>query len=98
MSTTTSAEDPLGIGESVTPPKALSIYPIEQPPPQDGGIPVGAAVRSVFEQVLAHQEAKGLAKYNTVLQTHNGRDPLIDALGEIVDALQYLVQAIMEHN
>jgi len=69
---------------------------LEQPPPEEGGAPVGDTVRLLFKKMLDHQEAKGLEKYGTPLKTHNGRDPLIDALGELVDAFQYLVQGIME--
>ncbi len=68
----------------------------DQPPPRPGRSDVTPVAREMFLTMLAHQEAKGIATYGTTLQTHNGRDPLLDALAEMVDALQYLVQAYME--
>ena len=38
----------------------------------------------------------GLDKYGTVLRSHNGRDPLADALQEALDLIVYLQQSIME--
>jgi hypothetical protein len=38
----------------------------------------------------------GRAKYGTRLKTNNGRDALMDAYQEILDALMYLKQEIME--
>lgn len=38
----------------------------------------------------------GERKYGTVLQTHNGRDALMDAYQEAIDLVFYLKQAIME--
>jgi hypothetical protein len=63
-----------------------------QPPPVH--VP-GAA--SVHDILIAHvQERKdfGLRKYGTPLQVDNGRDPLKDALEEILDVAVYLVQEI----
>lgn len=39
---------------------------------------------------------EGEAKYGTPLMTHNGRDALVDAYQEILDAIQYLKQAQLE--
>lgn len=50
-------------------------------------------------QAIKHMEARkafGLAKYNTVLQAHNGRDALADAKDELGDVLVYYAQAIAE--
>ena len=38
----------------------------------------------------------GTEKYGTPLQSHNGRDALVDAYQEILDAAVYLRQAIEE--
>ena len=51
---------------------------------------------SHFALVLSFQRAKGLAKYGTELHTFNGRDAMRDFEEEVVDALQYGIQAIME--
>ena len=69
---------------------------IEQPPPISGGSLVGPVAREMFERILQEQEAKGLKKYGTPLSTHNGRNPVLDALAEVVDAFQYLIQGFME--
>lgn len=53
-------------------------------------------VHPVLLQILEEQRAKGRRYYGCDLHTHNGRDPLVDALQEAVDALQYLTQALME--
>jgi hypothetical protein len=45
---------------------------------------------------LIEREAMGKAKYGTVLQTHNGRNPLVDALQEATDLVMYLQQAALE--
>lgn len=55
--------------------------------------PVASAL---LEYLLPLRAQAGQQTYGTPLQTHNGRDPLWDALEELVDALQYTVQARME--
>jgi hypothetical protein len=59
-----------------------------QPPPTPGR-------EEVLPRVLAflqERAAAGRQKYGTSLQTHNGRDPLIDLMQELGDALQYAMQ------
>jgi hypothetical protein len=68
----------------------------DQPKPVRGGRLVAPHARVFFEQVLQEQEAKGLAKYGTPLMTDNGRNPLKDLLGELIDAVMYCSQALME--
>ena len=68
----------------------------DQPYPARGRTPVRPEVERLFAEVLAYQCAKGAVKYGGPLETLNGRDPLMDALAELVDAIQYVVQAIME--
>lgn len=45
---------------------------------------------------LIHRTVIGTATYGEPLQTHNGRDALVDAYQEALDLLQYLKQAEME--
>ncbi len=55
----------------------------------------------VWELVIADMEERnkiGTEKYGTPLQAHNGRDALVDAYQEILDAAVYLRQAIEERD
>lgn len=45
---------------------------------------------------LRERDATGRKKYGTTLQSHNGRDALIDAYQECLDMAMYLRQAIEE--
>lgn len=74
----------------------IALPTCEQPQPKKGGQDVTPVVREMFLDLLAARERKGIETYGTTLQTHNGRDPLKDALDELIDAVQYVVQAIME--
>lgn len=48
-------------------------------------------MRDILERVnIGHN------RYGTLLQSHNGRDPLVDLYEELIDALQYLKQLSME--
>lgn len=42
--------------------------------------------------LLEKQYQKGMQKYNTPLQTFNGRDAYIDLMEELVDGLMYATQ------
>lgn len=64
----------------------------QQPTPEGTGEPVWLQVY----QALHARITQGERKHGRLLHTHNGRDPLADALQEQVDGLQYLVQALME--
>lgn len=53
----------------------------------------------VWDLVLADMRARdaiGRERYGTPLQTHNGRDALVDAYQEALDQVVYLRQAIEE--
>ena len=66
-----------------------------------GPIPVINENPAVWELVITdmHQrDAIGVAKYHTRLQPNNGRNALIDAYQEILDAAVYLRQRIYEEN
>ncbi|MGL4610445.1 MAG: hypothetical protein ACRCYY_12335 [Trueperaceae bacterium] len=45
---------------------------------------------------LINRAEMGLAKYGTYLQSHNGRNSLMDAYQETLDLMMYLKQAILE--
>jgi hypothetical protein len=45
---------------------------------------------------LQKRDARGSRKYGTTLQSHNGRDSLVDAYQEALDLCMYLRQAICE--
>jgi hypothetical protein len=55
----------------------------------------------VTDQVVADlqfRRSQGIIKYGRELQTHNGRDALMDAYQEALDLAVYLRQAIMERD
>ncbi|MGE4544194.1 MAG: hypothetical protein AB7D06_08795 [Pedobacter sp.] len=57
--------------------------------------------QNVLPEVIKDLEARtavGITKYGTQLQTHNGRDALIDAYQESLDQVQYLKQVLMERD
>ena len=64
----------------------------EQQPPKPASGDVWLLVLKDMEDRRTH----GIDKYGTPLQTHNGRDPLIDAYQEALDLCVYLRQAIEE--
>lgn len=54
---------------------------------------------NVLPEIIKDLEARtavGVKKYGTQLQTHNGRDALMDAYQEALDLVQYLKQEIMQ--
>lgn len=56
----------------------------------------GADVRDFLLDRFRQRNEAGLKTYGTPLQTHNGRDALLDALDEGLDMVQYLMQAYLE--
>lgn len=57
--------------------------------------------REVTEELISDIRARtafGIEKYGTALRTHNGRDALMDAYQELLDAAQYIKQLIMERD
>lgn len=54
------------------------------------------AVWDLVIRDMQERDQTGEKKYGVRLQPHNGRDPLIDAYQEILDAAVYLRQAIYE--
>lgn len=65
-----------------------------EPPPKQGKVDVADLV---MVDIQARVEA-GLQKYGTKLQTHNGRDALMDAYQEAIDLVMYLRQAMAERD
>jgi hypothetical protein len=49
-----------------------------------------------FISLMTERKRFGLEKYNTVLQAFNGRNPLNDLVDELLDALVYAKQDIVE--
>lgn len=69
----------------------------EQPAPTPGQQSVPDHVRQRFIQHLDARDKKGVETYGRSLQTHNGRNAHEDALDEIIDAYQYVSQALLEN-
>ena len=63
-----------------------------QPSPTGEGKVV---VDCVLEDIRARAEM-GREKYGTYLRTHNGRDALWDLYQELIDAVMYLRQKLLE--
>lgn len=70
------------------------MIPPTQPAPKPGR---DVVLFHVLDALMRRAE-KGMETYGTLLQTENGRDPLQDALEEVLDAAMYLQQAILERN
>lgn len=64
-----------------------------QPPPQEGK----QRIVDLVMADLAQRAETGRVKYGTYLQSHNGRNALIDAYQEALDLCMYLRQAIEEN-
>ncbi len=64
----------------------------DQPAPVAGQVDVGQLVLDDMKDRIA----LGLKRYGTKLQTHNGRDALVDAYQEALDLVMYLRQEIEE--
>lgn len=58
----------------------------------------GPSMHDLVIEDMKERRHFGLIKYGTVLQTDNGRDPLIDAYQEALDLVVYLRQAIEERS
>lgn len=69
----------------------------QQPPSQPGSGPEIATITpALFAKWTRARAEKGEAKYGLKLQAGNGRNPLADATQELVDAVQYTIQAAIE--
>ena len=54
------------------------------------------AVWDLVIEDIEKRDAYGVAKYNTRLQPHNGRDALRDVYEELLDAVVYIRQLMYE--
>ncbi len=70
----------------------------EQPMPKAGRMDVTPTARCLFADMLTERERRGVETYGTTLQTFNGRNAVVDALEEIIDAWQYVVQIGLEND
>ena len=70
----------------------MSKTAVPQPPP----LPGRERIVDLVMADLAQRAETGRIKYGTYLQSHNGRDALIDAYQEALDLCMYLRQAIEE--
>lgn len=64
----------------------------DQPLPAPGQ----QSVQAVLIRALAERRDYGIRKYGRPLETHNGRDALVDAWEELLDGLSYLTQLRLE--
>jgi len=65
-----------------------------QPAPEPGKL----VVLPLVLNDLKARAVSGCIKYGTMLQSHNGRDALMDAYQEALDLAMYLRQAIAERD
>lgn len=70
-------------------------YKRMQPAPQKNTHP---HVADELIKDILQRKAKGMETYGTPLQPFNGRDGLQDLFEELLDAVQYLKQVIMERD
>jgi hypothetical protein len=62
-------------------------------------MPVPNGSPDIQSMVIADIEKRrelGISRYGTALQAHNGRDALLDLYEELMDALVYLKQLLVE--
>lgn len=66
----------------------------DQPLPSEGQQNVSEAVKADLDERIR----LGIQRYGKPLQTFNGRDALLDLYQELLDAVHYVKQAIMERD
>lgn len=74
----------------------MSEATIEQPQPETRAESVSVAPH-VVDDIVARARL-GVERYGTPLRTHNGRDGLVDLYQELIDAVFYIKQVIMERD
>ena len=67
---------------------------VPQPEPEAGKVDIWPLVI----EDISDKVKSGKIKYGTVLQSHNGRDALLDAYQEAIDLVFYLRQLITERD
>jgi len=68
----------------------------QNPVTNDRSRDVTPVAEQEFVKAIREREQVGIATYGVSLQTHNGRDAIQDAMEEVVDLWQYIVQIKME--
>ena len=71
------------------------LRPEDQPLPVVNDLPI---VQDEVVQFIQKRKDLGVQRYGTALQPHNGRDGLRDLLEELVDAVNYTAQLIIERD
>ena len=66
--------------------------------PQPDPVPANGDVWLVVLKDMEDRRQTGIKKYGTPLQAHNGRDALIDLYQELLDAVVYTRQLILERD
>jgi hypothetical protein len=73
----------------------IPISQIVQPPPVPNDRP---AIQDLVLADVAERKRVGIERYGVPLQGFNGRDALRDLYEELLDAVQYLRQALYERD
>ena len=72
----------------------------ERNPETDQALPAAStkskSVADFLKSLIDKRTELGIKKYGMPLMSHNGRDPIRDALEESLDLNQYLAQCLME--
>lgn len=55
-------------------------------------------VQDEVVRLINERRELGVKRYGSPLMTHNGRDSLVDLRDELLDALMYVTQAILERD
>lgn len=72
--------------------RLIDIFCEHEPNPCGNGEPVLPFVLEAITQ----RSIMGKEKYGTLLKTNNGRDALVDLFQELLDAVMYCAQLVME--
>lgn len=72
-----------------------SIATLQQQPPTQSDRP---SAHDLLIEVIQERKKLGLERYNSLLQSYNGRDQMVDLLQELVDGSAYLINAIQERD
>jgi len=67
----------------------------DQPLPAEG---IGPAIQDLVIADIQARKQVGIQRYGKLLQAHNGRDVLQDLYEELMDALMYCKQMMMERD
>lgn len=82
-------------------PSLKALVEVMKTRPGDQPLPTTNDSECVQDQVCAYiqrRKAVGIERYGTALQANNGRDALRDLYEELVDAVQYCAQMLIERD